>query len=51
LFAVHGLIQRTNADFGERLGLKRFSSRRDPSVIAERWRKNGALAGFGSASA
>jgi hypothetical protein len=38
--AVFGLVQRTNADFGEQLGLARFASLRDPAGIAASWERS-----------
>jgi hypothetical protein len=43
LSAVFGVVQRTNADFGERLGIMRFSRLRHAADIAERWRRNRPL--------
>jgi hypothetical protein len=38
--AVFGLVQRTNADFGEQLGIARFASLRDPAGIAANWERS-----------
>jgi GNAT superfamily N-acetyltransferase len=43
LYAVFGVVQRSIADFGVRLGIARMMSLGDPAVIAERWRRSSPL--------